>query len=70
MDIEGAEQNALKGAEQTLRTFKPKLAISIYHNMSDFANVVQLIHNLNLGYKFYLDHFTIHREETLLYASI
>ncbi len=69
MDIEGAEQNALRGAEQTLRRFKPELAISIYHNMNDFANIVHLINNLNLGYKFYLDHFTKHYEETVLYAK-
>jgi len=69
MDIEGAEQYALKGAEETLRRFKPTLAISIYHNMSDFANVVHLINNFNLSYKFYLNHFTIHHEETVLYAK-
>lgn len=69
MDIEGAEQNALKGAEQTLKRFKPELAISIYHNMDDFANVVHLINNLNLGYKFYLNHTTIYHEETVLFAK-
>ena len=70
MDIEGAEQPALKGAVRTLKKHKPQLAISIYHNMNDFANVVHLINDMNLGYKFYLNHFTIHREETVLYAKI
>jgi FkbM family methyltransferase len=69
MDIEGAEQYALKGAQKTLRQFKPQLAISIYHNMNDFSHMAHLINDLNLGYKFYLDHFTIHHEETVLYAK-
>lgn len=70
MDIEGAEQDALRGAEQTLRRFRPKLAISIYHSMSDFAQIVHQIHEMDLGYLFYLNHFTIHYEETVLYAHV
>lgn len=70
MDIEGAEQFALKGAENTLRKYKPQLAISVYHNMNDLANIVHLINDLNLGYKFYLNHFTIHYEETVLYGKV
>jgi len=69
MDIEGAEQHALKGAEETLRRFTPKLAITIYHNMSDFANIIHKIDDMNLGYKFYLGHFTIFHEETVLFAA-
>ncbi len=59
MDIEGAEPYALQGAVQTLKTFKPQLAISIYHNMSDFSNIIHQINNLQLGYKFYLGHCSI-----------
>jgi len=69
MDIEGAEQNAIKGAEKTIKKFKPKLAISIYHSMDDFANIIHLINGYNVGYKFYLNHFTIYSEETVLFAT-
>lgn len=69
MDIEGAELNALKGAENTINKFKPKLVISVYHKPSDFFVIPQFINSLNLGYKFYLDHHTIHAEETVLFAK-
>ena len=70
MDIEGAEPFALRGAEQTLRNFKPNLAIAIYHSLSDFVQIPEYISNLGLGYKFYLGHFTRHEEETILFATI
>ena len=70
MDIEGAELNALKGAEQTLRKWKPQLAISVYHELEHFWQIPAFIDSLNLGYRFYLDHFTIHAEETVLFASV
>ncbi len=69
MDIEGAEQHALKGAEKTLQKFTPKLAITIYHSMNDFANIIHEIDDMHLGYKFYLGHFTIFHEETVLFAA-
>lgn len=69
MDIEGFELAALKGAEKTLCEFQPKLAISIYHKFSDFFEISSFIHSLDLGYRIYLDHYTIHSEETVLYAT-
>lgn len=69
MDIEGSEPRALNGALETIKKFKPKLAIAIYHGMDDFTNIPLWIHNLNLGYKLYLEHFTIHHEETIIFAT-
>ncbi|MEJ0063460.1 MAG: FkbM family methyltransferase [Alphaproteobacteria bacterium] len=70
MDIEGSEMRALHGAAQTLRTFRPKLAISVYHDVRHFYEVPIFIDALGLGYKFHLDHYTIHMGETVLYAAI
>jgi FkbM family methyltransferase len=69
MDIEGAEPHALKGAEKTIRKFKPKLAVSIYHSLDDMVNIPRWILDLGLGYKLYLGHYKIHSEETVLFAK-
>ena len=68
MDIEGSEPEALVGAEQTIRKHRPQLAISIYHDLRHFASIPRWIDDLSLGYRLYLDHFTIHAEETILFA--
>ena len=52
VDIEGLEQDFLKGAEKTIKTQKPTLIISIYHSASDFFKIKPLIENWNLGYNF------------------
>lgn len=70
MDIEGAEPYCLEGARETIIRFKPKLAIAVYHNLSDFYTIVNYIDNLNLGYKFYLQHATIHEGETVVFAQV
>lgn len=69
MDIEGAELNALKGAEESLKKYRPKLAISVYHAISDFYEIHAYLKSLDLGYRFYLRHATIHAEETVLFAT-
>ena len=52
VDIEGAEQDFLKGALGTIRKYKPVLLLSIYHNVSDFLDIKPLIEDLELGYTF------------------
>lgn len=68
MDIEGAELNALRGAEQSLRAFRPALAISVYHRDDDLVTIPDYLDSLDLGYEFFLDHFTIYESETVLFA--
>ncbi len=58
MDIEGSEILALKGAERTIRRFKPKLAISIYHVFTHYFEAILFLHALNLGYRFHIEHYT------------
>ena len=53
-DLEGFEQEFLKGAINTIKTYKPTLMISIYHSAQDYFQVKEIIKSLNLGYKFSL----------------
>jgi FkbM family methyltransferase len=70
MDIEGEELEALNGAEASIRRDCPKLAISVYHKLHDFWTIPLWIDSLGLGYQFYLRHFTIHAEKTVLFAEV
>ncbi|MEP7063046.1 MAG: FkbM family methyltransferase [Betaproteobacteria bacterium] len=68
MDIEGSELGALQGGEKSLRRWRPKLAISLYHRPEDFFAIPLWLDSLDCGYRYYLDHYSIHNEETVLYA--
>jgi FkbM family methyltransferase len=72
MDIEGAELNALKGAEKTILKNKPKLAICIYHSDEDMIRIAEHIYDLIPEYKLYVRHYSFYPSitETVLYALI
>jgi len=69
MDIEGSELKAIKGAAETLKRFKPKLAISVYHRGEDCVSIPLFIESLKLGYMVYLRNFTPFYLETILFAT-
>jgi FkbM family methyltransferase len=69
LDIEGSELSALRGADSTLRRFRPRLAIAAYHRPDDLVTIPEYLDSLGVGYRFRLGHFTIHREETVLFAA-
>lgn len=56
MDIEGAEALALRGCENVISNYQPKLAISAYHKPEDLFELPLLINKLNPKYKLFLDH--------------
>ena len=70
MDVEGAEKNAILGAENTISRYKPRLAISIYHKPKDIIEIPTLLKELVPEYKFAIRHYSTNVYETVLYAWI
>jgi len=68
LDVEGAEYNALLGAQNTIIKNHPKLAISIYHKPEDIFELPELILSLDDSYRFYLRHYQLSPNETILYC--
>jgi len=68
MDVEGAELEALRGMEQTIRAYRPDLCLSLYHTPRHLFEIPLLVASWGLGYRFYL---RVHEENTfgvVLYA--
>ena len=51
MDIEGGEMNAMKGAADILRKYKPRLAIAVYHDYDNANLVADIIKKANPDYE-------------------
>ncbi len=53
-DIEGFEQEMLKGAEQTIKRNKPKIAITTYHEENNPDDIIKLILSYVPEYNYYI----------------
>ncbi len=56
MDVEGAEENALRGAKETITKYRPKLNIALYHRNGDMFGIPLLVNEMNRKYKLYMRH--------------
>ena len=54
LDVEGAEESALKGAEKTIRRCRPNMAVSLYHRTDDLYALVNEVHSLLPEHRLYL----------------
>ena len=68
IDVEGAERNAILGAEKTIKQWKPKMAVCVYHRREDLFDILLLLKSFMPKYKFYMRHYTNNQTETVLYA--
>jgi FkbM family methyltransferase len=69
LDVEGHEMPALRGAASTIRTFRPKLAVSVYHLHYDIHAITLFIRDVCPWYKFYLRHNATHDGEIVLFCQ-
>jgi FkbM family methyltransferase len=67
-DVEGGELDMLKGAAETIRQHKPKMALSIYHNAEDFARIAEYVHELVPEYHMAVRNHSMDYHDTVLYC--
>lgn len=70
MDIEGAEYQALVGAEKTIKKNKPNLAISVYHRRDDVYRILELVQSWGLPFESYLRVHGQNTFDTVLYIKM
>jgi FkbM family methyltransferase len=68
IDAEGSEQSILNGSVNTLKSVRPKIALSVYHRPIDLWSLPIYISSLGLNYKLYLRHYTETIADTVLYC--
>ena len=73
MDVEGAEQKILEGAVNTIKKYRPSLAVAIYHGgelfMEDFFKIPVFIKTIADDYKYYIRSYSPWGGETILFCK-
>lgn len=52
IDSEGSEREIIEGAKYTIKTFKPRMAVSLYHNKDDWNVLPKMIFDIIWSYQF------------------
>lgn len=68
LDVEGSEIETLKGAINTIKKYRPQMAISIYHKPEDIVEIPVFLEQLHLNYKYYIRQYQTRKCETTLYC--
>ena len=67
LDIEGAEQDAIDGARETIKKYKPILTICVYHKAEDWYKIPEKVLDMQSSYDVYLRHYMEGIFETVMY---
>ena len=70
MDVEGSELKSILGAADTIRKYRPTMAICAYHKTEDLFELPETIRKItnDSGYKYYLRYHGFALNEVVLYA--
>jgi FkbM family methyltransferase len=68
LDVEGYELEVLKGAELSIRRFRPWLAVALYHKLEHFFEIPIYLNSILDNYQFKLGKYGPGWTETILYA--
>ncbi|PYB79367.1 FkbM family methyltransferase [Pseudomonas sp. LB-090624] len=68
LDVEGAEAQVLRGAEQIIRRCRPVLIVSLYHNPQDVWELPELLFEFCSDYRFHIRQHCPNTFESVLYA--
>ena len=70
VDVEGMEMELLRGAERTIRTCRPKLALCVYHYPSHLYEIAEYVRSLVPKYRFHLRQHAPLFGDFVLYCSL
>lgn len=70
LDVEGAELEALRGARESIRRCRPRLAVCLYHKKNDIVDIPSYVLDLVPEYRLHIRHHWYSHQDTVLYASI
>ena len=70
VNVEGSEYKTIEGAKDIIKRYKPKLAICVYHGVTDVYEIPLLIKKLAPEYKIYLRHYSESLLDTIFYAVL
>jgi FkbM family methyltransferase len=69
LDVEGAERAVLAGANETIRRFRPNMALSVYHRADDPFVLFEQLRSLVPDYRFFLKGVSMNYGETVMFAT-
>jgi len=69
IDVEGGELAVLKGAQNLIRQFQPKLAVCAYHKANDYWEIIEYVLSLVENYRVGMRHYSDILDDTTLYFS-
>ncbi len=67
MDIEGAEEAAIRGAIDTIARLRPRLAISVYHKADDLWRIPATVDLAGVPFELRIRHYTEGMDETVMF---